>query len=411
MKILLGVPGGIAAYKALEFARLAVKEGHSVRVMQTPASLRFVGRASFSAITGAPVLASEFESDPANASWPGEQPGTHTPISHLALVETADVMVVAPATANTVARLANGAAEDLVTTSALAATCPVFVAPAMNNLMWDNSATQANVQALKERGFHVLEPGEGQLASHGEQGKGRLVEPAELLAAVNKGAVTGVAHTARPLAGLNVLVSAGGTREPIDDVRFIGNRSSGKMGVEVANAALNAGCKVNLVGANLGVRPSHGVTVTDVSTASEMHSALEELFDQADVLIMAAAVADFVPVRSAEGKIDKSQGIPEVQLEPAPDILSTLSAKRREGQTIIGFAAEHGDKVERASGKLEAKGLDMIVFNDISDTTIGFDSDLNEVVLITRNSQEKLAKSEKSEIAVAIVKAIGDLRS
>jgi phosphopantothenoylcysteine decarboxylase/phosphopantothenate--cysteine ligase len=408
MKILLGVPGGIAAYKALEFARLAVKAGHSVRVIQTPASLRFVGRASFAAITGAPVLASEFESDPANGAWPGEGQGTRTPISHLALIESADVLVVAPATANTLARLASGAAEDLVTTSALAATCPVIFAPAMNNLMWDNPATQENVAVLRSRGGNVLEPSDGLLASHGEQGKGRLAEPGDILEAVNALLVQ-PAETDLDFNGVRVLISAGGTREPIDEVRYIGNRSSGRMGVALADAISAAGGQVTVVGANLVVRPSLAARVIDVSTAAEMQAALEAEFGSSDVLIMAAAVADFVPVKPQPGKIDKSKGAPEILLEPAVDILSALSAARRPNQKIVGFAAEHGDAVERAASKREAKGLDMIVFNDISNSSIGFDSTENEVVLITGDDRTLIPKASKAKIAEAIAAAIADL--
>lgn len=407
MKILLGVPGGIAAYKALEFARLAVKAGHSVRVIQTPSSLRFVGRASFAAITGAPVLASEFEADPANGAWPGDQIGTRTPISHLALVEGADVMVIAPATANTIARIASGAAEDLVTTSALAAVCPLIVAPAMNNLMWSNEATEANVAALTKRGVVVLEPSEGELASHGEAGKGRLAEPHEILAAVQALDASG---QGRSLEGLTVLVSAGGTREPIDDVRFIGNRSSGRMGVAIADAAAAAGAEVVLVAANVNIARSSAIRCIDVSTALEMKAELEHEFPSSDVLVMAAAVADFLPVRPPEGKIDKSLGVPQIQLEPAPDIIASLSASRKPGQTLVGFAAEFGDQVDRAAHKLEAKDLDMVVFNDISSTDVGFDSTDNEVVLITADSRYPLDRAPKTEIAAAIVEAIANLR-
>jgi phosphopantothenoylcysteine decarboxylase/phosphopantothenate--cysteine ligase len=411
MKILLGVPGGIAAYKAIEFARLAVKAGHSVRVIQTPASLRFVGRASFAAITGAPVLASEFEADPANGAWPGDEPRAHTPISHLALIENADLFVVAPATANTIARLAAGNAEDLVSTSALAATCPVLLAPAMNNLMWDNEATTANVATLRERGFEVLDPTEGLLASKGEEGRGRLVEPADLLRAAEAAVGAAGGSGVGPLSGLKFLVSAGGTREPIDEVRYIGNRSSGRMGVAVAEVAAELGAQVTLVGANLSVAPSDAVKVLSVSTAAEMQVELEKEFASCEVLVMAAAVADFIPVRAQAGKIDKSDGVPEIKLTPAPDILATLAASRSSSQTLVGFAAEHGSELERAEGKRVRKGLDMVVFNDISDESIGFDSLENEVVLLTAGLQTPVRKADKREIATAILAAIIRLRS
>lgn len=237
-RILLGVSGGIAAYKALELVRLLTKAGHAVRVVQTPASERFVGRASFAALTGAPVLFEEFERDPLQGAFPGDAAPTHDPISHLALVERADAYVIAPATANTIAKLAHGAADNLLTSAALAATCPVLVAPAMNNHMWDHPATRANVETLRARGVTVIEPGTGQLASKGEYGAGRLAEPADLFAAVT--ALLGPSGP-KPLDGLRVLVSAGGTREPIDSVRYIGNRSSGRMGYAMAEVAADLG--------------------------------------------------------------------------------------------------------------------------------------------------------------------------
>ncbi|CAB4881135.1 MAG: bifunctional phosphopantothenoylcysteine decarboxylase/phosphopantothenate--cysteine ligase CoaBC [Actinobacteria bacterium] len=406
MRILLGVPGGIAAYKAVELARLAVKAGHSVRVIQTPASLRFVGRASFAAITGAPVLASEFEDDPAKGAWPGEEPGSHTPISHLALIERADVYVVAPATANTLSRLASGSADDLVSTSALAATCPVVLAPAMNGLMWANPATVENVLTLKDRGFHVLEPEEGPLASHGEAGKGRLVEPDVILHSVEMlGAQT------RDLDGVAVVVTAGGTREPIDGVRFIGNRSSGRMGFAVAEAAQQRGALVTLIAANSSLPCPLGVELVEVGSAAQLAAATETAFQAADVLVMAAAVADFRPVAPVGGKIDKSAGVPSLQLEPVDDILKGLAAKKSSGQVLVGFAAEHGPSTQRARGKLEAKDLDMVVYNDISDGTIGFDSLDNQVTLITHKGERQLALASKQVIAGGIIDALVELRS
>lgn len=406
MRILLGVPGGIAAYKALEFARLAVKAGHSVRVIQTPASLRFVGRASFAAITGAPVLASEFEDDPLKGSWPGEEAGVHSPITHLALIERADVYVVAPATANTLARLASGSAEDLVTTSALAAQCKVILAPAMNGLMWGNEATQANVKTLRAREFEVLDPGAGQLASHGEEGTGRLVEPHEILSAAEAGA----AGVEKALDGLRVLVTAGGTREPIDRVRYIGNRSSGKMGVEIARAAKQAGADVTLLAANVAIEIPSGVTLIRVETAQELENAASVAFGPCDVLVMTAAVADFRPVGVPSGKIDKSQGTPSLELEPVNDILRGLAAERGAGQTLVGFAAEFGNGVDRAEEKRVSKGIDLMVYNDISNSEIGFDSELNEVTLLTATGRTAVERQTKRAVAGRIVQAIAELR-
>jgi len=405
MRILLGVSGGIAAYKALEFARLAVKEGHSVRVVQTPASLRFVGRSSFAAITGAPVLVSEFEDDQSRGAWPGEEAGTHLPISHLAVVERADVVVVAPATANTIARLAAGAGDDLVTTSVLAARCPVVVAPAMNDAMWANPATEGNVEALRKRGIVVLDPGEGQLASKGEQGKGRLVEPAELLERVVDTAAPGA--RLGPWEGRSVIVTAGGTREPIDGVRYIGNRSSGRMGVALAEALARRGADVTVIAANLQVGPPPGCRLVEVSSAAEMEAALEELFPACEVIFMAAAVADFRPRTPLDGKIDKSDGVPTVELEAVPDLLSGLASNRRPGQVVVGFAAEHGHDIERARGKLTAKGLDAIVLNDVSDSSIGFDSEDNEVMLILPDSEVEIPRGAKAAVSEALLDACG----
>ena len=411
MRILLGVTGGIAAYKSLEFARLAVKAGHSVRVVQTPASLRFVGRSSFAAITGAPVLVSEFESDPARGSWPGQPLPEHQPISHLAVVEGADLFVVAPATANSLSRLAAGAGEDLVTTSALAAECPVLLAPAMNGKMWSNPATVENVAKLRDRGFVVLDPIEGQLASHGEHGRGRLVEPADLLSAAEAHFKTSPAQessTSNRLAGCNLLISAGGTREPIDEVRFLGNRSSGRMGLALANAAVELGANVTLVVANPQVPLGEGFEAVEVKTAAEMSEALQARFDQTDVLIMAAAVADFRPVHRATGKIDKSDGVPEIQLQSVPDIVAGLARQKRQTQPqlIVGFAAEHGLDVDRARAKLVRKKLDLIVFNDISNPAIGFDSDQNAVTVIGREHLKEIPLAEKSTIAAGILDQI-----
>src|SRR4051794_18977549 len=247
MRILLGVSGGIAAYKAVELTRLAGKAGHAVRVLQTPNSLEFVGRATFEGITGAPVLVDEFEPDSARGAFPGDPAPDHDPISPLALVERADVFVIAPASANTIAKLANGLADNLLTSAALAATCPVVVAPAMNNAMYENAATQANLEKLRSRGVTIIDPGVGSLASRGEWGVGRLAEPADILAQIealladprdNRATApitAGSAYAPRSMDGLRVLVTAGGTREPIDSVRYVGNRSSGRMGIAVAD--------------------------------------------------------------------------------------------------------------------------------------------------------------------------------
>jgi phosphopantothenoylcysteine decarboxylase/phosphopantothenate--cysteine ligase len=405
-RLLLGVSGGIAAYKALETARLAIKAGHAVRVIQTPASERFVGRASFEAITGAPVLVSEFEPDPARGTYPGEPPGERAPISHLALVERADLYLIAPASANTLAKLAHGHADNLLTTAALAASCPVLVAPAMNDRMYRHPATRANLEQLAARGVVVIPPGEGELASHGEHGIGRLAEPQQLLEACNAVLAARGPRDAS-WAGQRVLVTAGGTREPIDSVRFIGNRSSGRMGVALAARAAGRGAEVTLVAANLSVATPPGVRVIEVRTAAEMQAACEAEFPGADVLLMAAAVADFRPAAPVTHKLKKSDpsAMPSsIELEPTEDIVAKLAAGRRPGQLLVGFAAEHGDgAIAYGRRKLESKGLDAVVVNDISRSDIGFESDANEVVIITAGGERRVPRASKEEVADAVL--------
>jgi phosphopantothenoylcysteine decarboxylase / phosphopantothenate---cysteine ligase len=302
-RILLGVTGGIAAYKALEFTRLATKAGHAVRVIQTEASTRFVGTASFAAITGAPVLITEWEPDALRGAFPGDPAPEHAPLSHLALVERADLFLIAPASANTIAKLAHGAADNLLSAAALACRRPLIVAPAMNDAMYEHAATRANLATLRDRGVEVLEPGTGALGSPGEWGVGRLPEPAELLAAVQArlGAVAGGS-----LDGLRVLVTAGGTREPIDAVRYVGNRSSGKMGWALAEEAARRGANVTVVAANVLLPRSPAVEYVDVGTAAELGAACADRFPSADVLLMAAAVADYRPASARADKIKKT---------------------------------------------------------------------------------------------------------
>jgi phosphopantothenoylcysteine decarboxylase/phosphopantothenate--cysteine ligase len=399
-RLLLGVSGGIAAYKALETARLAVRHGHAVRVIQTPASERFVGRASFEAITGAPVLGSEFEPDPARGAYPGETVPERSPISHLALVARADIYLIAPATANTLAKLAHGHADNLLSAAALAAPCPVLVAPAMNDRMWAHPATQANLETLRARGVVVIPPGEGELASHGEHGVGRLPEPDELLAACE--ALLSVVPPA--WTGVRVLVTAGGTREPLDSVRFIGNRSSGRMGVALAERALARGAEVTLVAANLAVPPPPGVRLLEVGSAAQMKAACEAAFSRCDVLLMAAAVADFRPAAPVTHKIKKAGGPPDVALEPTEDIVRALAAERRPDQVLVGFAAEHGEgAVEYGRQKLAEKHLDMVVVNDISRRDIGFDSEANEVIIVTARDERRVPRADKRQVADAVL--------
>jgi phosphopantothenoylcysteine decarboxylase/phosphopantothenate--cysteine ligase len=407
-RILLGVSGGIAAYKSLELARLATKEGHAVRVLMTPAAEHFIGKASFEGIVGAPVLTDEFERDPTRGAFPGDPVPEHDPIGHLEVVSNADVYLVAPASANTIAKLAAGIADSMVTTSFLACSAPRLVAPAMNDRMYRDAATQENLETLRRRGITVIEPEEGALASRGEHGVGRLPEPQALLDAI-EAAVPGPSG---PWDGLQVLVSAGGTREPIDPVRFIGNRSSGRMGMALAEGAAKRGAEVTVVAANVTLPAPPGVRRVDVETAAELADALAREFQSSDVLVMAAAPADFRPKQAAGEKIHRegTSGL-ELDLEPTEDILAALAGRRREGQTIVGFAAETDAGFDRAREKLERKGADAIVLNDVSRAEIGFESPENEVVIVERDGEHHVPLASKEEVADAILDRIEALRS
>jgi len=430
-RILLGVSGGIAAYKALELVRLATKAGHAVRVVQTPTSERFVGVASFEAVTGAPVLTSEFERDPARGAFPGDPEPEHEPISHLALVANADVYLIAPASANTLAKLAHGLADNLLCSAALAARCPLVVAPAMNDAMYEHPATRANLATLRERGVRVVDPGVGSLASKGEHGVGRLAEPAELLAVCEAllaeraadaatgfsadGAATAADRQPRrgDLAGLHVLVTAGGTREPIDAVRYVGNRSSGRMGFALAERAARRGARVTVLAANVALPRDPAVEYVDVETAAQLADACAARFPAADVLLMAAAVADFRPVDPADGKIKKDADAPDtIKLERTADILTGLAQQRRPGQTVVGFAAEHGEgALDYARDKRARKRLDAIVVNDVSRADVGFDTPENEVTVVTAQRELPLPFAPKGEIADAILDEVVRLRA
>jgi phosphopantothenoylcysteine decarboxylase / phosphopantothenate---cysteine ligase len=408
-RILLGVSGGIAAYKALELARLATLGGHGVRVLMTETATRFVGAASFEGIVGAPVLISEFERDPLRGAYPGEETVSHDPIGHLELAGRCDAYLVAPASANTIAKLATGAADSMLTTSFLACTAPRLLAPAMNDRMYADAATQANLETLRARGVEVIEPEEGRLASRGEHGRGRLPDPEQLLARVEAALPAGD----RPWDGLRVLVTAGGTREPIDPVRFIGNRSSGRMGIALAAAAAKRGAEVTLIAANVSLPAPARIRRIDVETAAELATAAAEEFPGSHVLLMAAAPADFRAAAPAAGKLQRADGL-ELSLEPTADILASLTAGRRPGQTIVGFAAEAADNIgaaiERARGKLRRKGADLIVLNDVSNPEIGFESRRNAVTLIAAEGEREVPIAPKEEIAEAILHEVDRLR-
>ena len=405
-RILLGVSGGIAAYKALELARLATVAGHGVRVLMTESATRFVGAASFEGIVGAPVLTSEFERDPLRGSFPGDPRPEHDPIGHLELAANCDAYLVAPASANTLAKLAAGAADSMLTTSFLACAAPRLVAPAMNDRMYADAATQANLAMLRERGVEVIEPEEGRLASRGEFGRGRLPDPAQLLARLESVLPAGE----RPWDGLRVLVTAGGTREPVDPVRFLGNRSSGRMGFALAAAAARRGADVTLIAANVSLPEPAGVRRIDVETAAELAAVAQAEFPACHLLVMAAAPADFRAAEVAPGKLAR-EGSLELRLEPTEDILAGLAAGRGEAQTIVGFAAEHGEGgVERARAKLERKGADLIVLNDVSDAAIGFESEENAVTLIDAAGETAVPRASKDSIADSILDRVDALR-
>ncbi len=432
-RLLLGVSGGIAAYKSLEFARLATLAGHGVRVLMTENAGRFVGAASFEGIVGAPVLISEYDRDPMRGAFPGEErEGSHDPIGHLELAANCDAFLVAPASANTIAKLAGGFADSMLTTSFLACATPRLIAPAMNDRMYADAATQANLATLRERGVEVIEPEEGLLASRGERGRGRLPDPERLLARIEarlsggEQSTVGATRTADagapvseapptprergPWSGLRVMVTAGGTREPIDSVRFIGNRSSGRMGMALADAAAKRGAEVTVIAANVAVAEPAGVKRIDVETTAELAHATIERFETQHVLLMAAAPADF-RTEPITGKIKRQDRL-NLNLQPTEDILAAIAAQRGEDQTIVGFAAEHGgDAIGRARAKLERKGADLIVLNDVSDPTIGFESAENAVTLVTAGDEIEVPKAAKDAVAEAILDRVERLRT
>jgi phosphopantothenoylcysteine decarboxylase/phosphopantothenate--cysteine ligase len=375
-RVLLGVSGGIAAYKACELTRLLVKAGHDVVPLVTPGAQRFVTEETFLALARRP---------PAEDVYP-----------HLT---RADLLVVAPCTANTLAKIAHGIADNLLTEAALAHRGPVLVAPAMNPRMWASAATRANVETLRSRGVELIGPDEGEMAE-GEWGVGRLAEPEEIAARVGQLLAPG------PLNGRRVLITAGGTREPIDSVRFVGNRSSGRMGVALAEEARRRGAEVILLAANLAVPAPHGVEVIPTPTAESMLDAAVALVD-VDVALLAAAVADYAPAAPLAGKRPKDEHGWTVDLEPTADIARTLGDRKPSGQVLVAFGAEQGeDGLARKRGMLESKNADLVVFNDVGEAGIGFDSADNEVVLITREGERRVPKARKEAVAAEILDAV-----
>jgi phosphopantothenoylcysteine decarboxylase/phosphopantothenate--cysteine ligase len=379
-RVLVGVTGGIAAYKACELVRLLVKAGHEVVPLVTPGAERFVRAETFFALA------------------------RRSPAVDLYVHLTrADLLVVAPLTANTLAKLANGLADNLVAEAALAHRGPVLLAPAMNPRMWAHPATQANVEAVRTRGAVLIGPDEGETAE-AEWGLGRMAEPELIFARCRE-----LLGETDSLAGRSVLVSAGGTREPLDAVRFLGNRSSGRMGVALAEESRKRGADVTLLAANLAVPAPPGIEIVETPTAeSLLEAALAHA--GADVVLMAAAIADYRPAERIAAKRPKDDQTWRLELEPTADVLHSLAQRRTNGQVLVGFAAESGpDGLTRARAKLTRKGVDLVVYNDVSREDIGFDGEQNEVVLVTASGERRVAKAPKDRIAAAIVDTAEEL--
>jgi phosphopantothenoylcysteine decarboxylase / phosphopantothenate---cysteine ligase len=378
-KILVGVTGGIAAYKSCELVRLLVKAGHDVVPLVTDGADRFVRRETFFALARRELREDLY--------------------AHLT---RADLYVIAPLTANTLAKLAHGIADNLVTEAALAHRGPLLVAPAMNPRMWASAATQANVSVVRGRGVDLIGPDEGEMAE-GEWGVGRMSEPEEIFEAC-----AALLAMREQLRGKRVLVTAGGTREPLDDVRFVGNRSSGRMGVALAEEARRRGGEVTLVAANLAVPAPGGIELVAASTAADVEREVLTRAEDADVVVMAAAVADYRPAEAVAGKRGKDGAAWTLELEPTTDVLRALG-EREDGPLLVGFAAESGGGIERARQKLTDKKVNLIVFNDVSREDIGFDSEENEVTLIGKNGERRVKKAPKRAVAGAILDEVARL--
>lgn len=396
-RIILGVSGSIAAYKAADLASKLTQAGAIVETILTPDATRFVGPLTFQSVTGQRAYTE-------NDLW-----GAQAHVLHIDLARRADMLVIAPATAQTLARLAQGFADNLLSLTALAATCPLLVAPAMDGDMFTHPATQANLRLLQDRGVIVIGPEEGHLAS-GLVARGRLTEPQHLVGHIRY-------HLSRggPLSHRRIIVTAGGTREPVDPVRVLTNRSSGRQGIALAQAALEAGGDVILIATPVEVPIPVGVELVPVRTAAEMADAVQTACQGADALLMAAAVSDFRPSQAAEQKLKKEDGVPTLALEPTPDILAGIAEQRRESgcpKVVVGFAAETQDLIENAQAKLKAKGMDLIVANDVTARDSGFSVDTNRVVLLDRwGETQPLPLLGKSEVARRVVERVSGLLS
>ena len=388
-RIVLGVCGGIAAYKAVEVCRRLIDAGAHVTPVMTRGATRFVGEVTLSALASEPVETS---------LW-----AERDPIPHTRLGQSADVIVIAPATARLIGSYAAGISNDLLTATLLATRAPVVVCPAMHTEMWEHPATQENLATLRRRGVHVVEPATGRLAG-GDVGAGRLPDPATIVSAVER------VLTPHDLAGLHVLVTAGGTREPIDPVRFVGNRSSGKQGHALAVEAAARGAQVILVTTTTLPVPA-GTEVVAVETAADMEKAVLDRAGEADVVVMAAAVADFRPKASSAEKLKKADGVPDLVLEPTTDILAELGRRHAPHQTLVGFAAETHDTRANAAEKLRTKGADLIVANDVSSPGVGFEHDTNRVHMVGRDGFEQdTTLIDKRDVARVVLDAVVSLR-
>jgi phosphopantothenoylcysteine decarboxylase/phosphopantothenate--cysteine ligase len=398
MRIVLGVSGGIAAYKAAEIARALIQNGHAVQVVLTRGAEEFIRPLTFAALTGRKVITDMFSSASPDATYSSS-------IEHIGVAQENELLLVAPATANVLAKFAHGLADDFLTTTYLAFRGPVVLAPAMNNNMWEHDATRSNIEALRRRGHIIVDPDEGYLAC-GTYGPGRLANLPEILEAVE----TAIRPELRDLEGETILITAGPTQEPLDPVRYLSNRSSGKMGYALVQASLDRGARVILISGPVSLNPPAGAEVIHVHTAAEMREAVFANLEPATVVIKCAAVADFRPSIQSEHKIKKTSARISLELDPTPDILAELG-RRRGDRLLIGFAAETDNLREEARRKLETKNCDMVVANLVGQAATGFESDSNEVLLALRTGEFiPLERASKREIAGQILSQILKLR-
>lgn len=399
-RVALGVTGGIAAYKAAEVLRGLQRAGCVVRVAMSPRACEFITPLTFRALSGSHVIVDDYA------------PDNPDPIAHITFSQTVDLFVIAPATANIIAKFANGVADDFLTSTYLAATAPVLVAPAMNTSMWEHPATRRNIERLRQDGVQILDPDAGEMAC-GTIGPGRLSEPERIVAAALKilGRPVKSKRQLQDLAGERVLITTGATREELDPVRYISNRSSGRMGFAIAEAARDRGAEVTTVAGITTTLPPAGVNIIRASSAAEMHDAVTQHINNASIFIAAAAVADYRPVQRAADKIKKSEATLTLSLERTPDILGEVAAARTNGLLVIGFAAETEKVVDNAMAKLNAKKLDAIIANDVSRNDIGFDSETNAITIITQDSEpHELPAMTKFDAAHRILDEIVRLR-